>query len=474
VNYTIKFDNKYLPDLSVQSQEVDYSSNTIMTLDYNSTATGTVNITLKGKNGNSYTFTNLALNATILLPEAINADEYKVNVIYSGDNTFSNATANGTLTVNKASTEITVNPASLELLVGDETVIFANLTPDGAGNVTFTSSNDTIVDVDAQGNVIAQGKGQAVITVSFAGDNNYAAAENRTITVTVSLDNASVTVVNDTLDLKIGETYAINATKHPDTIMLDITYTSSNNAVATVDGKGIVTAVGEGTAIITVEVGDDEIYAKNSTNVTVTVSKVPTEIDAKSITATYNINRDLVITLKDANGNPLAGVEISVDLNGAKTYTTDINGQAKVSTAGLAPKTYTAKIKFEGNTTYNESSAEVKVVIYKASPIIVAKKKTYKVKAKTKKFTITLKDNTGKPIKNAKVRLMVKKVDKKSKKKSSKKKSDKKKNYAKTNSKGKATFKVLKTKKGKYNAKVKFYGDQHYNKATKTVKIVIK
>ena len=46
---------------------------------------------------------------------------------------------------------------------------------------------------------------------------------------------------------------------------------------------------------------------------------------------------------------------------------------------------------------------------------------------------------------------------------------------AKTNAKGKATFKIKKsTKKGKYKAVVKFKGNKYYNKATKKVKITIK
>ena len=80
VAYTIELNIKYYPDLLVQSQEADYSSNTVITLVYNSTATGTVNITLKGKNRN-YTFEK-ELNATISLGN-IDADEYEVNVIYS-------------------------------------------------------------------------------------------------------------------------------------------------------------------------------------------------------------------------------------------------------------------------------------------------------------------------------------------------------------------------------------------------------
>ena len=46
---------------------------------------------------------------------------------------------------------------------------------------------------------------------------------------------------------------------------------------------------------------------------------------------------------------------------------------------------------------------------------------------------------------------------------------------AKTNSKGKATFKIKKlTKKGKHKATVKFKGNAYYKKATKKVKITIK
>ncbi|MDO5860433.1 Ig-like domain repeat protein, partial [Methanobrevibacter sp.] len=319
--------------------------------------------------------------------------------------------------------------------------------------------NIVLID-DDEGNIIAycNGKGQANITVSFEGNDKYAAV-NKTISVTVSLNNANVTVDKDTLDLKVDETYAINATKHPDTILLDITYTSSNSSVATVDKNGIVTAVGEGTAIISVSVGDDEIYAKNSTNVTVSVSRVPTKITASDVSTVYNTDKYLIVNLKDSTGKPISGVKVTADLNGAKEYTTDGNGQIKVPTKGLAPKTYTAKVTFKGNTNFDKSAKNVNVTVKKATPKITAKAKTFKSTAKTKKYTITLKDNTGKAIKKAKVTL---KVNGKTYK-------------ATTNSKGKATFKITKlNKKGTYKATVAYKGNKYYNKATKKVKITVK
>ena len=223
-----------------------------------------------------------------------------------GDGVYAENSTEISVTVSKIPTEITLDSTSLNLFVGDETVIVANLTPADAGNVTFISSNDSIVDVDNRGNVVAQGKGQAVITVSFAGDNKYAACENRTITVNVSLNDASVTVDNDTLDLKVDETYAIKATKHPDTILLDITYKSGDESVATVDENGNVTARSEGTAVINVEVGDDEIYAKNSTTVTVTVSKISTAITLTNATVELKAHQsisDLAVLTPAEAGN---------------------------------------------------------------------------------------------------------------------------------------------------------------------------
>ncbi|WP_405265904.1 hypothetical protein [Methanobrevibacter sp.] len=383
VAYTIELNIKYYPDLSVQSQEADYGRNSVITLVYNSTATGTVNITLKGKNRN-YTFEK-ELNATISLGN-IDADEYEVNVIYSGDNVFFNATATGKLTINKANSTLTIN----------DNVTF-DYNTNGSTTVSFTNATGVNASVVGQPNAIVV-VNDTTITVAGLNTGNY------TLTVTT------------------------------------ITDANHNNVTK---------------------------------NATITVNKAKTQLTADAITTTYNINKDLVIALKDAYGNALGGVGVTVDLNGAKTYVTDANGQIRVSTKGLTPKTYTAKITFNGNANYAESSKDVKVTVKKAKPKIIAKKKTYKAKKKTKKFTITLKDNKGKAIKNVKVRLIVQKIKKTNKNKNKKSKKNKK-NIVKTNKKGKATFKINRHKKGKYLATVKFYGNKYYAKTVKKVKINMK
>ena len=90
---------------------------------------------------------------------------------------------------------------------------------------------------------------------------------------------------------------------------------------------------------------------------------------------------------------------------------------------------------------------------------MAASAKTFKKSLKTKKYSITLKNNLGKVMKNTKVTLKIKG----------------KTFSAYTNSKGVATFKITKlTKKGKYTSYVKYAGSKYYNALNKKVVITLK
>jgi predicted outer membrane repeat protein len=186
----------------------------------------------------------------------------------------------------------------------------------------------------------------------------------------------------------------------------------------------------------------------------------PTSITASAVTTIYNGNKYLVVTLKDSHGKAISGQTLSVNLNGLKTVTTDANGQAKLTTNGLAPEAYYVAVTFDGNDNYTKSTKTVKVTVKKATPKLTAKSKTFKKSVKTKKYTITLKTNQNKAMKKSVVTL---KVNKKTYK-------------VKTNSKGKATFKITNLKKkGTFKASVTYNGNKYYNKVTKkNVKIIVK
>ena len=161
----------------------------------------------------------------------------------------------------------------------------------------------------------------------------------------VTINNATITIerANSTLTINDNITFDYGGSGST-----TVNFTNATGINASVIGqpKAIVNVVNN---TITVSGLDAGTYTLNVTTIaTITVNKIKTQITADAITTTYNVNKYLVITLKDANGNPLKGITISVDLNGVKKYTTDSNGQVKVPTKGLAPKTYTAKVTFNG------------------------------------------------------------------------------------------------------------------------------
>ena len=184
-------------------------------------------------------------------------------------------------------------------------------------------------------------------------------------------------------------------------------------------------------------------------------------IIASKISTTYGTAKKLAITLIDTNGNPISGKAIVVELNGKQSFVkTNSAGKATFAVPkNLVPKTYTAKLKFAGDEKNTAANTAVKVSVAKATPKLTAKSKTFKKATKTKKYTIVLKTNKKKALKNAKVTLKIKG----------------KTFTAKTNSKGKAVFKIIKmTKKGTFKSLVKFKGNKYYNAVTKKVNIKMK
>ncbi|SHJ75285.1 RICIN domain-containing protein, partial [Parasporobacterium paucivorans] len=116
-------------------------------------------------------------------------------------------------------------------------------------NVTWSSGNNNIATVSADGTVTAVGYGTATVTVRTA-DGNYTA--NCTVTVApvpvtgITLNTASTTINGIGVTEKLTETIIPNNAYNK-----NVAWSSSNTSIATVDSTGRVTSVGYGTASIT-------------------------------------------------------------------------------------------------------------------------------------------------------------------------------------------------------------------------------
>lgn len=113
----------------------------------------------------------------------------------------------------------------------------------------FESGDETVVTVDDKGVVTPVSKGTANVYV-FSFDKavwNYV-----TVNVVDYVALESITLANETKDLFLGESFNVGVTFTPsNTTRKNVTYTSSDETVATVDKVGNVTATGRGSATIT-------------------------------------------------------------------------------------------------------------------------------------------------------------------------------------------------------------------------------
>ena len=166
-------------------------------------------------------------------------------------------------------TGVSVNPIGLNLTPGQTGSVIATVTPANATNktVVWTSSNTAAATVNQSGVVTAVANGNAIITVT-TNDGGFQATCN-VLVETQIVHVTSVTVNPSSASILEGSSEQLAATVLPgNATNKSVTWTSSNPAAATVSQSGLVTAVAEGSAIITATSVDGNFT--DNCNVTVT------------------------------------------------------------------------------------------------------------------------------------------------------------------------------------------------------------
>ena len=173
-------------------------------------------------------------------------------------------------------TGIKVSPDTLTLTKKDETAqLTAEVTPSYADNkrVTWQSSDEKVATVDENGKVTAVGNGTATITVTSV-SGSYTATVSVTVKIPVEIQKLTIEAEKEILT-KIGESTELKVKIEPENADLQkLVWKSHNEKVAIVNENGKVTAVGNGTAEITVTTKDGKITA--SIMITVKVTDEPT------------------------------------------------------------------------------------------------------------------------------------------------------------------------------------------------------
>ena len=149
--------------------------------------------------------------------------------------------------------EISLDYESLDLEVGEQKILVATLLANGKkskDDITWTTSNESVASV-IDGKITAIGDGEAVITASA---HNVSATANITVTTPDPFLVLSATF----MEVKMGKTAQLDAWLTVGELQ-NISYSSDNTSVVTVSQTGLISALAEGEAIITVTTGEGKI-----------------------------------------------------------------------------------------------------------------------------------------------------------------------------------------------------------------------
>lgn len=252
---------------------------------------------LDGQSGDAFTYTlrkdggnaqDVTLDSTVT-----DAGTYTVTAKYEDEDNL--GTQSRTFTIQKATPVLTVPQDTTTVIVGNQArvAVTAKLpTSDALLPVTYENSNTKALSVEgAEGEAVLTGKaaGSATVTVSYAGDAN--------------INPVSASFQVEVIDLPLQEIAftdgADKSATYGDSPITDaavnhsaggaITYTSSNEAVATVDGQGQVTITGAGEAKITATAAAvPGAFAATSVDYTLTVAPKAVTAQASAITKTFD------------------------------------------------------------------------------------------------------------------------------------------------------------------------------------------
>lgn len=203
----------------------------------------------------------------------------------------------------------------------------------------------------------------------------------------------------------------------------------------------------------------DSIYNPSNATSKLKIAPLKSTLTVNTSTITFGDSINIKAFLKDSSNNPIKDQKIYLTLSGGVfNATTDSNGMANfIINYILAAGTHTLFALYEESTIYASSNAVAIQTVNKASTKIIASAKTIYQGQKT--FIVAYMLNSkNKALINKTLTLNINK-----------------KNYTgKINSEGIAIFKIPSIKKGAYNIKIIFKGDENYKTSYITKKQVVK
>ena len=158
--------------------------------------------------------------------------------------------AGSTVTVAAVVRSIALTSPSASVFIGQGLQLSATVVADAgvSPQVLWRTGNAAVATVSASGLVTGVAAGQVTITALSAADT----AKRATVSIGVASRPVAIVIMQTQLTLGLGQSAGLTAQVTGDpNISLGVTWSSANLSVATVSANGLVTAVGQGTTVIT-------------------------------------------------------------------------------------------------------------------------------------------------------------------------------------------------------------------------------
>ncbi|WP_339897923.1 hypothetical protein [uncultured Gilvimarinus sp.] len=257
----------------------------------------------------------------------------------------------------EAQAALSVPQGSLELSLHQSVVALDVAGGSGSGELSFSSSDTSVVTVDASGNVTPISAGVAAIDVKKAADNRYLAAATQ-VAVTVLLAPQV-----PLLFLESEKHVFIDAEPFSNPLTGgsgegELHYTSSDPTVATVEEhNGVVTIVGEGSSEITARKQSDAEFTEATASYLVQVDKYSQQV--------MSFEQSLVeaIVNAPAPSNPLTGGSGlgAVTFSSSDSSVATVNSEGAISTIAAGTAEITAYKA--GDENYRDALARYEVEV---------------------------------------------------------------------------------------------------------------
>ena len=263
---------------------------------------------------------------------------------------------------------ITIQPSSQQLQPRQVYPLNIQYNPPTATNktVTWSSSDSSVATVDGNGKVTAQANGDAVIT-AISQDGNY--RSQSVIYVRTPLQGIDITPSTFALDNGASRTMSVQYT--PATASnKTLSWTSSNNSVATVDSSGKVVGKGNGTATITAVSQDGNF--RDTATVTVTTRVTGVTLNKTTTTINKNSTETLIATVQPTNAS---NKTVTWTSSNTAVATVDTNGKVTAKANGTSTITVkTAEGGFKATCVVTVVTPVSSISLNKTSTIIEVNK----------------------------------------------------------------------------------------------------